>query len=289
MNKTARRDILTKYMPIPMADFILDLIHDQKNLQLVFTRSRKSRYGDYSSPNANRGYHRITVNHNLEPTQLFITLLHEIAHYHTRLEYQEKVQPHGQEWRFEFRKLLSRACHKKIFSPEMEDTIYTTFFKNDQIARASCSAEVKHKGPMVSELKPGDVFSFNDKIFRYVEQRRTRIFCVEVSQGRGYTIHGNTHIDELLPTQSLQEKEIPAPSCIHDAGSPKVEQLEEGDFFLFDNKVWCRGAKQRTRIHCTEVSTGKLFSFRAHTLIAQKLDPRQIQTHNPSEPKNKNK
>ena len=91
-------------------------------VQLTITRERQSVLGDYrnSLPGKN---HRISVNGNLNPYSFLITLLHELAHLFTYERFGHRVQAHGAEWKNEFSKVLVQFLAKKIFPPDIQQTL----------------------------------------------------------------------------------------------------------------------------------------------------------------------
>ena len=54
------------------------------------------------------------MNGDLNPYSFLITTLHEFAHLHTFQQHGNRVNPHGDEWKTNFRKLLIDMI-KKIF------------------------------------------------------------------------------------------------------------------------------------------------------------------------------
>ena len=91
-------------------------------MKVVITRARSSKLGDYSNPRR-YGFHKITVNHNLNQFQFLITLLHEIAHLDTWNEFRTTVSSHGLEWKKNFRKLITPFIEGGIFPPALADVL----------------------------------------------------------------------------------------------------------------------------------------------------------------------
>lgn len=94
-------ELLAKYIPQKAVGLASELIVS-RNVQLVVTKARKTKFGDYSNPRR-YGFHKITVNHNLNPHRFLVTLVHELAHLETWDEYRKTVLPHGSEWKENFR------------------------------------------------------------------------------------------------------------------------------------------------------------------------------------------
>src|SRR3954466_8161784 len=97
-------EILRKYIPEPAVEKIADWIV-KYDFKLKITRERSTRLGDYTSPQ-NGSNHIITINHNLNRYAFLITLVHEVAHLVTYNIHRNKVNPHGSEWKQNFRVLM---------------------------------------------------------------------------------------------------------------------------------------------------------------------------------------
>ena len=82
--------------------------------QLRITKHRSSKLGDYRPLNGGT-QHLISVNGNLNKYAFLITLVHEIAHMNNYIAYRSKVKPHGQEWKDEFKRLMSEFDLASIF------------------------------------------------------------------------------------------------------------------------------------------------------------------------------
>ena len=75
------------------------------NCQLKIKKPRLTKLGDYRCPQNGKG-HIISINNNLNPYAFLITLTHEIAHMMVWEKHQNKVLPHGSEWKEMFQKLM---------------------------------------------------------------------------------------------------------------------------------------------------------------------------------------
>jgi len=126
-------EILTKYIPPQAVDSVTEHII-QRDVQVVVTRARSSKLGDYSNPRR-YGFHKITVNHNLNPFRFLITLLHEIAHLDTWNEYRRTVSSHGPEWKENFQKISTPFLERGVFPQKLAD-ILRVHLRNP--AYASC-------------------------------------------------------------------------------------------------------------------------------------------------------
>jgi SprT protein len=161
-------------------------------VQLTITRERQSVLGDYRNSHAGKN-HRISVNGNLNPYSFLITLLHELAHLFTYERFGHRVQAHGQEWKNEFGKVLAQFLAKKIFPPDIQQTL----LKSLQNPAASSCADTallrvlhqydkKREGVILIELLPmGANFAIKGgRVFTKVEKVRKRFKCKELATGK---------------------------------------------------------------------------------------------------------
>lgn len=184
---------LNKYICHNSAPIIAKWIVDT-GCQFKITRSRSSKLGDYRAPFQNQG-HRISVNHNLNKYSFLLTTVHEFAHLKTYNEYQNKVEPHGKEWKKNFQ-LLMKPFLTDTYFPE---DILPILKKHMTDPKASSSSDEdllralrKHDSQnntiyYVEDLNYGDSFAIRTgRVFIKREKLRKRYKCVEVKTNRIY-------------------------------------------------------------------------------------------------------
>ncbi|MBV70862.1 MAG: hypothetical protein CMH52_05880 [Myxococcales bacterium] len=163
---------------------------------------RQTRLGDFSVPR--RGdMPAITLNTDLSPFQFMVTLTHEIAHLYTWYHHGGRVQPHGPEWRREFRDLLLELAAVKTLPIPLRGALR-------KHARKPASAT--HHDPhllntlrlldgddslYLSDIPIGGQFVFRGRHFRKIREARTRCRCVEESSGVEY------HIAKVAPVERV--------------------------------------------------------------------------------------
>jgi SprT protein len=204
--KEAPLDYLSQFIPEPSAPLILQYLNHYK-VHLTITRERKSVLGDYR--HATQGSnHRISVNGNLNKFSFLITLIHELAHLVTFMEYGNKVQSHGKEWKLVYRKMLEEFLRLKVFP----DDILAALKKNlHDLPASSCADEnlmrilkKYDKNPggllLVEQIADGANFSLDDgRVFRKGKKLRKRFQCMELSTGKLYLF---SPIYEVKPVAS---------------------------------------------------------------------------------------
>ena len=76
---------------------------DELDVKLRISKPRKTKLGDFKLVN-NTMF--ISVNNNLNKYSFLITLVHELAHAYVYQKYQNKVKPHGNSWKYTFKRML---------------------------------------------------------------------------------------------------------------------------------------------------------------------------------------
>lgn len=115
------RQSLGRYLPADAVDTCFGWIL-QYRIRVRIKRSRQSKLGDYRPPQSGLG-HTITINHDLNPYAFLITFTHEVAHLTCFLKYRDRVAPHGEEWKREFRFLLSGFLNRSIFPEDVAEAV----------------------------------------------------------------------------------------------------------------------------------------------------------------------
>ena len=161
-------------------------------VHLTVTRERRTVLGDYRNRHSNKN-HRISVNGNLNKYSFIITLLHELGHLLAYEKYGNRIQPHGEQWKSEFGKILARFITKKIFPPEIEAWLLQSL---ENPAASSCAEDgllrvLKKYDPhkpgiyFVEELPPDSLFKVKGgKTFTKGNKVRKRFLCKEISTGK---------------------------------------------------------------------------------------------------------
>ncbi|HWY33961.1 MAG TPA: SprT-like domain-containing protein, partial [Nitrosopumilaceae archaeon] len=109
--------ILSKYIPSPAVNLIAHWIVDY-DIKLKIKKERNTKLGDYRPPHKGLN-HQITINFNLNPYSFLVTLVHEIAHLTNWNKYQNRVDPHGTEWKAEFRRMMMPFLNEIVFPSDV--------------------------------------------------------------------------------------------------------------------------------------------------------------------------
>lgn len=184
--------LLSRFMPVEAAPLIARWVN-YFQVEIKITKSRSSVYGDYRHPHGIKG-HRISVNHDQNPYAFLITMVHEFAHLTCWNKYKNAVKPHGDEWKKEFKELMTPFFELKIFPDEIVSAL-KKYLHNP--AASSCSdmnlMNVLHhydqsKGTvLIKNIPPGSIFNLrNGKVFKKGDRIRTRFRCLELESRQIY-------------------------------------------------------------------------------------------------------
>jgi hypothetical protein len=198
MSGESIKKILSKYLP-PAAVESCSRWIVQKNIHLKITRGRASKFGDYRPLAPGKG-HQITVNHDLNPYSFLITFVHEVAHLEAYNKYKHTHEPHGREWKHEFRNLLLEFLELGVFPDDIRLAL-SNYMVNP--AASSCSDHDLLRSLKKYDRKEEDVLHLEDVpagshfrmhqsraglIFKKGPKIRSRFHCVEIKSNRIYYV-----------------------------------------------------------------------------------------------------
>lgn len=124
----------SRYVPTKSLGICIDWIVDYK-IAVRISKSRNSKYGDYRPPCDGKG-HRISINHDLNKYAFLLTFTHEVAHLVTFNKFRLRADPHGKEWKIEFKRLMMPFLNEDIFPKDLVVAIHN-YLNNP--AASSCS------------------------------------------------------------------------------------------------------------------------------------------------------
>ena len=188
---------LTRFLPPGTFSFIAPFFQ-QHTIHLTLTRHRRSLHGDYRPPSRAHPYHRISVNATLNPYSFLVTLLHELAHLTTVVQWGMKVAPHGPEWKDEFRKILRPLMGNSVLPQDIAQALQVYFTNpaastctDPQLYKALARYDAPEEGRMhADEVAIGGRFQLGGRTFEKLEHLRTRSRCKDVATGRIYFVQG---------------------------------------------------------------------------------------------------
>lgn len=117
MTREGIEKIVSKYVPGNTVSACANWIIEHR-IKVKVKNSRSTIAADYYSPFGNNG-HVITINHDLNPYAFFIIFVHEIAHLKVWLKYRDGIEPHGVEWKLEYKNLMVPFLNEDIFPKDI--------------------------------------------------------------------------------------------------------------------------------------------------------------------------
>lgn len=188
------RTYLIDRFGVVRTDSILNYLKESK-CGLTICKPRKTKLGDFRVKGELR---KIKVNQGMNQYRFILTLVHEIAHLKTYLEFKNTVAPHGKQWKENYRQLLQLWNIKDLFSNSEDlNLVYTNEISSPK-ACAGIHTETEKKlrqfdedaqGVMLQDLESNSVFHFKGVQYQKVQSRRTRVLCKRLDNQRLYTIH----------------------------------------------------------------------------------------------------
>jgi SprT protein len=190
-------DVLKPFIPESSFSQVLKWIQ-MYPLQIRISASRTSKLGDYRSPHGKNKYHKISINRTLNKYSFLITFTHEFAHLLCFEKHQNRVAPHGKQWKQIYKELLFELLESKIFPPEIEfeltksiiGNIYASSSSEKELQKVlSVHNTHEEKGVILEELSPNSKFKIhNAKVFQKGEKMRTRYKCYCLTNKRWYFV-----------------------------------------------------------------------------------------------------
>lgn len=179
-------------MPPGAAPIIAKWI-DYFQCEFKISKGRATKLGDYRHPFRNAG-HKISVNNNLNAYAFLVTTVHEFAHLLTWNDHRNRVKPHGNEWKHNFKRMMAPFLEQNVFPEDLKKTIVA--YLNNPSA-ASCTdlklsrALKKYDRHLdvsrLEELPLNAVFSIKDgRQFKKGEKLRKRYRCLCLDNGNIY-------------------------------------------------------------------------------------------------------
>jgi len=185
-------NVLAQYMPPSAAPVIAKWI-DYFQCEFKISKSRATKQGDYRHPFKGAG-HKISVNNNLNIYAFLVTTVHEFAHLLTWNDHKNKVKPHGEEWKHNFKRMMAPFLDQQIFPDDVHLAI-TRYLTNPSassctdlsLSRALKKYDAEMEESRLEELPFNSVFTIKDgRKFKKGERLRKRYRCVCLDNGNVY-------------------------------------------------------------------------------------------------------
>ncbi len=185
-------EVFQKFVPESAVTYC-NRLYESLNFEFKIKKARQTKLGDYRFDRMN-GKQTITINNDLNTYSFLVTYLHEVAHLVAFNKYGETILPHGKEWKQCFKEVAEPVLNTQVFDEGVLNAL-NKYFSNPKAS--SCSDPILYNilkkfdsNPSIQlkDIKQGEEFLFNKRLFRKVEKKRTRSVCVELKTGRKYAI-----------------------------------------------------------------------------------------------------
>jgi len=178
-------DVISNYVPEQAVREVIRL-WEENPYQLTVASQRKTKKGDFRA-RIKGNVHYISVNYNLNSYEFLLVLIHEYAHLMVWKIYGRNAKPHGEEWKDQFRTYMLPFFKLVDFPPKLGIAMLN-YLRNPKASSGSdinLQKEFAKFDPpsdevLVEDLKDGELFFYNFRVFKKGKKLRTRYLCEEV-------------------------------------------------------------------------------------------------------------
>jgi SprT protein len=192
-----------KFLPAGFEEVVVDLFLAYP-VRFKIVPPRKTKLGDFS---IGHGMEKpqITINGDLNPYSFLITTLHEFAHLHTYQQYGNRVNPHGEEWKANFRKLLIPIIDSGKLPKDIEISLVNSLVSmkassctDIKLSRVLKNYDARKEGfEILEQLPKNTIFVLNGRQFIKGNLRRKKFLCEETISKRMFLINSLAEVQPL--------------------------------------------------------------------------------------------
>jgi len=194
----------TKHIQAYLPDQAISILNEWLMLYpciLKLAPGRKTKLGDFRS--AEKGnLPSISVNRTLHPYAFLITLIHELAHVKTWMEFGYRAKPHGDYWKANYRLIGISFLDHLIFPSDIEKAFRKSLAQpgasstRDEDLRKTLNRYNPCPAVYLQELEQDAVFStLNGKFYVKGSKRSKRYVCKSLDNGQKYLFHPLTEVN----------------------------------------------------------------------------------------------
>lgn len=199
-----------KYVPEAFVPIVVELFM-QSSVKFKIVNGRKTKLGDFRAA-FNGEKHQITINGDLNPYSFLITTLHEFAHLNTFNTYQNRVSPHGEEWKIAYRALLLPVIQSGNLPSDIQKALVNSLVNtkassctDHQLSRVLQTYDKPKEGVEILERLPNNsTFVLNGRHFVKGPLRRKRYVCQEVKTSRSFLVNA---LAQVYPVELKDQHE----------------------------------------------------------------------------------
>ena len=193
------KQVLSKYLPDGTEDIIIEWLK-QYRIHLHVSRNRVTKLGDFR-PRPGEPVQKVTVNHDLNPYEFLITLVHEIAHVEVWKYHSNRVRPHGREWKAAYGRMLSSLLNRGLFPQDLEKALVrhaarplASSGSDLELARVLKNYDTTTRITL-EDLPDSSAFRIhNGKRFKKMDKSRKRYRCLCLDNKKIYLVHPMTRV-----------------------------------------------------------------------------------------------
>lgn len=193
---------LSSRLPEASIEYCLSL-WQRYPFELKLTKRRSSKVGDFCAPRGRLPI--ITLNNDLNPYLFLVTYVHEVAHLFVHKKAGIRIEPHGREWKEEFRILMQPVLKESSFPPEILHELRrhmvdpkASSFADTALTNSFRKYDPEHQNSVqLSEVAEGSVFKLQGKYFKKGKLRRTRVVCREMKTRRLYLVPADSLVGDV--------------------------------------------------------------------------------------------
>lgn len=195
--------ILQHHLPQTAVGYCLQLWRE-KPFTLKIKKSRLTKIGDFTSK-GNASHPQITLNSDLNAYSFLVTYIHEVAHLFVFLNFSRNVEPHGEHWKYAFRRLMKPMLTLEVFPEEIliplmdhMENPKASSFADVVLTKALRNFDADAKEMIIlSDLPEGSIFKLHDRYFQKGKLRRTRVICKELQSKRDYLVPAEAEVSDV--------------------------------------------------------------------------------------------
>jgi len=208
--RTQVTEAFKKYLPEAFVEYTVELFLSSA-VKFKIVNGRRTKLGDFRAGLPGEK-HQITVNGDLNPYSFLVTTLHEFAHLNTYNMHKNRVLPHGEEWKHEFRKLLLPVIQSGALPKDVENALVNSLVKmkasscsDHDLSRILRSYDKPAEGvELLERLPKNSTFALNGRHFIKGPLRRKRYVCQEVKTQRSYLVNA---LAQVTPIERKEDEE----------------------------------------------------------------------------------
>lgn len=191
--------LLSNHVPEPSYPYCFHL-WERFQFQFKLRKSRVTKVGDFTCYPGKTP--RITVNQDLDPYLFLITYIHEVAHLEVHINFGNRIESHGKEWKQSFQQLIEPVLNESVFPKPLLEGLKkhlrnpkASTFSDSRFTQLLRTYDDRQKDVvLLSELAEGSVFGYHGKWFKKGKLRRTRVVCKELKTRLTYLVPADVPI-----------------------------------------------------------------------------------------------